>query len=81
MPYRSNRDLPESFQRHLPTRAQDIYREAFNHSFADHAGDPRKEEAVHRIACAAVKRSYTKAGSSWCGPQGPSALSARGCAG
>jgi cation transport regulator len=24
-----------------PERAQDIYREAFNHAFAAHAGDPR----------------------------------------
>ncbi len=45
--------------------AQDIYREAFNHAFAAHHGDPRQEEAAHRIAWGAVKRSYVKAGGSW----------------
>lgn len=65
MPYSSNSDLPSSVQRHLPPHAQDIYREAFNHAFAAHAGDPRQEEASHRIAWAAVKRSYVKVGGSW----------------
>jgi cation transport regulator len=48
-----------------PPYAQDIYREAFNHAFAAHIGDPHQEEAAHRIACAAVKRSYEKTGDSW----------------
>ena len=65
MPYPNNKDLPISVQRHLPSHAQDIYREAFNHAFAAHAGDPRQEEAAHRIAWAAVKRSYVKMGDSW----------------
>ncbi len=60
MPYRTNAELPASVGRHLPPHAQDIYREAFNHAYADHAGDPRQEEAAHRIAWAAVKRSYVK---------------------
>jgi cation transport regulator len=51
-------------QRHLPPHAQDIYREAFNNAFAAHIGDPRQEEASHRIAWAAVKRSYPKVGDS-----------------
>jgi cation transport regulator len=65
MPYRTNDDLPPAVQRHLPPHAQDIYREAFNHAFAAHAGDPRQEEASHRIAWAAVKKSYVKLGDSW----------------
>ncbi|HZS64074.1 MAG TPA: ChaB family protein [Xanthobacteraceae bacterium] len=65
MPYPSNEDLPASVRMHLPAHAQDIYREAFNHAFAAHAGDPRQEEAAHRIAWAAVKRSYEKTGSKW----------------
>ena len=65
MPYRRNDDLPSSVKRHLPPHAQDIYRAAFNHAFGDHAGDPRQEEAAHRIAWAAVKRSYVKTGESW----------------
>jgi cation transport regulator len=67
MPYASNSDLPASVQAHLPPHAQDIYREAFNHAFAAHVGDPRQEEAGHRIAWAAVKRSYVKVGGSWIG--------------
>jgi cation transport regulator len=65
VPYSTNSDLPEPLQRRLPPHAQDIYREAFNHAFADHMGDPRQEEAAHRIAWAAVKRSYDKIGDSW----------------
>ncbi len=65
MPYRANADLPPPVRRHLPPHAQDIYREAFNHAFAAHAGDPRQEEAAHRIAWGAVKRGYVKVGDSW----------------
>ena len=65
MPYSSNADLPEPVQRHLPPHAQDIYREAFNHSYVGHAGDPRQEEIAHRTAWAAVKRSYVKVGDRW----------------
>jgi cation transport regulator len=65
MPYRVNEDLPDSVRSHLPNHAQDIYREAFNHAFAAHADDPRQEEAAHRIAWAAVKRSYVKDGETW----------------
>jgi len=65
IPYSTNEDLPASVARHLPPHAQDIYRTAFNNAFAAHAGDPRQEEAAHRIAWAAVKRSYVKIGDSW----------------
>jgi cation transport regulator len=65
MPYPSNADLPDAVRRHLPPHAQDIYRSAFNHAFDAHMGDPRQEEAAHRIAWAAVKRVYVKIGTSW----------------
>jgi cation transport regulator len=65
MPYAANADLPPSVRNHLPSHAQDIYREAFNHAYAAHADDPRQEEAAHRIAWAAVKRSYEKIGDDW----------------
>lgn len=65
MPYASNDDLPPSVRHHLPPHAQDIYRAAFNQAFVAHAGDLRQEEASHRIAWAAVKRSYVKVGDSW----------------
>jgi cation transport regulator len=64
MPYRVNADLPSSV-RHLPERAQDIFREAFNAAYAAHGRDPRQEEAAFRIAWAAVKRSYEKDGEVW----------------
>ena len=65
MPYRTNSDPPASVQAHLPPHAQDIYRKAFNHAFGTHVGELRQEEAAHRIAWAAVKRSYAKVGDSW----------------
>jgi cation transport regulator len=65
VPYLQNSDLPLSVRRHLPEHAQDIYREAFNHAFDAHAGDPRQEEASHRIAWAAVKRRYVKQQDQW----------------
>ena len=65
MPYRVNADLPPAVRNHLPPHAQDIYREAFNHAFAAHAHDVRQEEIAHRIAWAAVKRSYEKIGDEW----------------
>jgi cation transport regulator len=65
MPYRADQDLPSSVRRHLPPHAQEIYRAAFNHAFAARTGDPRQEGAAHRIAWAAVKRTYVKVGDSW----------------
>ncbi|MGA2815069.1 MAG: ChaB family protein [Xanthobacteraceae bacterium] len=55
MPYPTNADLPASVRAHLPEHAQDIYREAFNHAYAAHAGESRQEEAAHRIAWAAAR--------------------------
>jgi len=65
MPYRSNTDLPGPVRHVLPEHAQSIYREAFNHAFAAHGGEARQEERSHRIAWAAVKRSYEKVGDRW----------------
>jgi cation transport regulator len=65
MPYASNADLPPRVRSHLPPHAQDIYRAAFNNAFAAHIADPRREEAAHRIAWAAVKRLYVKLGDRW----------------
>jgi cation transport regulator len=65
MPYLANDDLPFSVRGRLPDHAQSIYREAFNHAWRQYAGDPRQEEIVHRVAWAAVKRAYVKAGNAW----------------
>lgn len=65
MPYSVNEDLPPSVRNHLPDHAQAIYREAFNHAYAAHAGEADQEQRAHRIAWAAVKRSYVKADDHW----------------
>ena len=73
MPYRINSDLPSSVRNHLPDHAQDIYREAFNHAFAAHAGELDREKRAHMIAWAAVKRGYVKADDNWVRREGQSA--------
>ncbi|MGZ3340533.1 MAG: ChaB family protein [Reyranella sp.] len=60
MPYATNDQLPPSVRRHLPSAAQDIYREAFNHAWRTYGGEPRHEEIAHRVAWAAVKHRYQK---------------------
>jgi cation transport regulator len=67
MPYATNDDLPPSIRNHLPERAQDIFREAFNHAWQTYeAREPdRVEEIAHRVAWAAVKKRYRKAGDLW----------------
>jgi cation transport regulator len=77
MPYRTNADLPPPVQNHLPEHAQDIYREAFNHAYASHAGDPRQEEIAHRTGWAAVKRVFVKVGASWIARHEPGSAPSR----
>jgi cation transport regulator len=68
MPYATNHDLPDSVKNHLPPHAQDIYREAFNHAYAEYHAHPEKkrspedsvEEIAHRVAWSAVKNKYEK---------------------
>ena len=65
MPYDRNAELPRSVRDHLPEHAQTIYREAFNHAWAQYARDPVHEEIAHRVAWSAVKRKYRKEGERW----------------
>jgi cation transport regulator len=65
MPYSANGDLLPSVRNHLPDHAQDIYREAFNHAYAVHAGELDRERRAHMITWAAVKHSYVKASDIW----------------
>ncbi|RPH72104.1 MAG: hypothetical protein EHM78_04775 [Myxococcaceae bacterium] len=53
-PFPTNADLPGTIQRRLPERAQDIFREAFNHCLDQH----RDQEHAVRMAWGAVKRRY-----------------------
>jgi cation transport regulator len=61
MPYDTNSNLPASVRNHLPSHAQDIFREAFNNAL-DHYDD---EATAFRVAWAAVKRRYEKVGPVW----------------
>jgi cation transport regulator len=63
MPYGTNEELPSRLRERLPPHAQDIYREAFNHA-VERYGE-RDEGRAHRIAWAAVKRSYEKVNEAW----------------
>lgn len=71
MPYARNTDLPAAVRVHLPARAQTIYRKAFNHAWWEYAlpssrrGDSSREVTAHRVAWAAVKRSFRKQGECW----------------
>ena len=65
MPYATNADLPPSVRRHLPAARAGHLSRGFQSRFCGPCGDPRQEEAAHRIAWAAVKRSYVKVGREW----------------
>lgn len=71
MPYKANKDLPQSVQNVLPEHAQDIYREAFNNAWEQYAdpkerrGDTSQEETAHRVAWTAVKEKYEKKDGKW----------------
>ena len=57
MPYNNIEALPESVRNHLPQHAQEIYLAAYNSAWEEYQHD---EERAHRVAWAAVKRSYRK---------------------
>lgn len=65
MRYRSNRDLPLSVRRHLPEQAQDIYREAFNRTYAERAPSEDREQRSHLAAYAAVHRHFVRDQNRW----------------
>lgn len=66
MPYNKIGELPESVRKHLPKRAQEIFKEAFNHAWEEYAdpenrrGDSSREETAYRVAWSAVKKEYEK---------------------
>ena len=71
MPYARNADLPASVRDNLPQGAQTIYRNAFNSAWQEYAEKDKRragttrEETAHRVAWAAVKKSYQKKAGHW----------------
>jgi cation transport regulator len=65
MPYADISDLPASVRSHLPVHAQEIYLAAFNNAWEEYAGRADREAVAHRVAWAAVKKQYVKAGKDW----------------
>ena len=71
MPYRTNEELPDSVKDHLPSHAQDIYREAFDSAWEEYQNPSKRrgseslEEVAHKVALAAVKQKYEKVGEQW----------------
>jgi cation transport regulator len=67
MPYATNDDLPPAVRHSLPPHAQDIFRSAFNAAWSSYGvKEPaRREEIAHRVAWAAVKRSYRRLEGEW----------------
>lgn len=57
MPYESAAGLPDGVRKHLPTGAQEIYREAFNSAWERFAG---REASAYKGAWSAVKTKYRK---------------------
>ena len=67
MPFAVVEDLPPRVQSHLPLHAQEIYRAAFNSAWVQYAarGPLQRERIAHRVAWAAVKHKFEKAGDIW----------------
>jgi cation transport regulator len=67
LPYASIDDLPPPVRAHLPLHAREIYLAAFNSAWTQYASrDPlQRERTAHRVAWAAVKHGYQKAGDRW----------------
>lgn len=65
MPYTYISDLPDSVRDHLPHHAQEIYLAAFNNAWEEYAAREDREIVAHKVAWAAVKRTYRKEGDTW----------------
>jgi len=67
MPYNVNDDLPDSVKGHLPSKAQTIYRKAFNAAYEEYqdtskrrSDDTSLDAVAARVAWAAVKKVFKK---------------------
>lgn len=65
MPYAAIDELPPAARR-LRQHAQEIFRAAFNAAWSYSEREPaEREETASRVAWAAVKKRYRKAGETW----------------
>lgn len=60
MPYAKNTQLPAPVRHSLPSRAQTMFRKAFNSSFRKYG-----EISAFKIAWSAVKKEFKKKGDKW----------------
>ncbi len=65
MPYSTVENLPPAVRHALPEPAQAIYRQAFNHAWEQYRDHSEREVIAHRVAWAAVKRTYHKVDHAW----------------
>ena len=62
----STEDLPKGIEEALPEHAREIYREAHNRALEEYKDPKRRrgnaslEEVAHKVAWAAVKKTYEK---------------------
>lgn len=71
MPYSQIDDLPDPIREDLPTRAQELYREAYNSAEKEYDSTQQSPEAesvedtAHRAAWETVKQKYEKKDGRW----------------
>jgi cation transport regulator len=63
MPYTSITQLPQPIRNSLPKEAQEIFKQAFNHSYEKYSASD--EIICFKIAWSAVKKRYEKDGDRW----------------
>jgi cation transport regulator len=58
--YQTNADLPQDVKEHLPSHAQEIYRETFNSAWNEYKDKNDREGTAHAVAWSAVENEYKK---------------------
>lgn len=71
MPYRKNSTLPKAVRDNLPSKAQTIWRKAYNNAYKQYKdpkerrGKASRAETAAKVAWSAVKKEYKKQGGEW----------------
>jgi cation transport regulator len=66
MPYNNISELPDRIKNVLPSHAEEIYLEAFNHALETYKDESKRksndslEEIAQKVAWSAVKKKYVK---------------------